>query len=83
MLAPLRGGLRPSLTGSMPRAVLNLAGAGKRPFNRTGKHALGRCGGEMMAYLLVQILVLLLAQMVALPGWFGGVFGVCFFNSKL
>jgi len=45
MLAPLRGRLRRSLTGSLPRAVLNLAVAGKRPFNRTGKHPLGRCGG--------------------------------------
>ncbi len=45
MLAPLRGGLRPSLTASRQRAVLNLAGAGKRPFNRTGKHVLGRGGG--------------------------------------
>jgi len=35
---------------------------------------------RMLAYLLVQMLVLLLAQMLALPGWFGGVFGVCFFN---
>ena len=45
MLAPLRGGLRPSLTASRQRAVLNLAGAGKRPFNRTGKHAHCRVGG--------------------------------------
>ncbi len=33
MLAPLRGRLQRSLRGSMRRAVQNLTGAGKRPFN--------------------------------------------------
>jgi hypothetical protein len=49
LLAPLRGRLQRSLTASMQRAVLNLAGAGKRPFNRTGKHA--------FCYVVAQMLV--------------------------
>ena len=80
MLAPLRGRLRRSLTGSMPRAVLNLAGAGKRPFNRTEKHAFGHLVAQMVVYLPVLLVVYLLAQMLVLIGLAGGVLRVCFFD---